>query len=62
MSNQNASHWKVIKLLGLMFKINKNGLKLKEYVDSDFVGNSDNEKFTSTYFYVTSNTCISWKS
>lgn len=44
------------KNLGLMSKTNKNGFKLKGYVDSHFVGNSDNTKSTTTYFYVINNT------
>lgn len=45
--------------LGLMFKFDKNGLKLKGYVNSDFAGNLDSRKSTTAYFYVINNTCIS---
>ncbi|CAI9771120.1 unnamed protein product [Fraxinus pennsylvanica] len=68
-SNPGELHWQCMEILikylkgtsqlGLMFKTDKNGLKLKGYVDSDYAGNPDNMKSTTAYFYVMNDTCIS---
>lgn len=41
-----------------MFQSDKKEFNLKDYVDSDFAGNSDNKKFTSGYVYVKNGSCI----
>jgi hypothetical protein len=72
MSNPGEEHWNALKWLlrylkgtsnfGLMFKMNKEGVTLKGFTDSDFAGDRDNRKSTSSYFFTLCGTVISWKS
>lgn len=45
-----------------MFKMNKKGITLKGFTDSDFDGDRDNRKSTSAYYFTLYDTAISWKS
>lgn len=72
MSNPDEYYWEALKSLlrylkgtsnlGLMFCKNETGIQFKGFVYSDFTGNCDNRKSTSTYVFTVNNTCISWKS
>lgn len=72
MSNPGETHWLAVKWmlrylkgsssLGLEFKRSKEGIKLKGYTDSDFAGDVDNRRSTSSYIFTLCDGCISWKS
>ncbi|KAL5574233.1 hypothetical protein UlMin_023830 [Ulmus minor] len=72
MSNPGREHWEGIKWLlryllsssnvGLIFKSCKEGAILKGYVDSDFAGNKDKRRSTTSYIFTLCDCCVSWKS
>ncbi|KAL5549510.1 hypothetical protein UlMin_004741 [Ulmus minor] len=72
MSNPGREHWEGIKWLlryllsssdvGLMFKSCKEGAILKGYVDSDFAGDKDKRRSTTSYIFTLCDCCVSWKS
>lgn len=45
-----------------MFRNYKEEVTLKGYTNSDIVGNRDDRRLTSSYFYTLHGTIISWKS
>lgn len=47
---------------GLIYKYKTNHLILKGFVDSDFAGDKDKRRFTSSYMMTLDGNCISWKS
>lgn len=53
---------KGIVQLGLMFKMNKEWIILKVYIDSDFTEDRDYRRSTSSYFFTLCGTVIRWKS
>lgn len=69
MSNPGEEHWNALKWLlrhlkrtsnyGIMFKLNKEGVTLKGFTDSDFAGNREDRKSTSSYFFTLCGTVIS---
>ncbi|XP_052180719.1 secreted RxLR effector protein 161-like [Diospyros lotus] len=72
MSNPGKPHWDALKYLfryingsvdiGLCYKRRYDNLYLVGYVDSDFAGDKDSRKSTTTYFFTLGGNCISWKS
>jgi len=72
MSNPGKSHWEALKYVlkyinsslqvGLNFEKRSNTLDLVGYVDSDFAGDRDSRKSTTTYFFTLGGNCFSWKS
>ncbi|KAL5561505.1 hypothetical protein UlMin_031252 [Ulmus minor] len=72
MSNLGREHWEGIKWLlryllsssdiGLMSKSCKEGAILKGYVDSDFAGDKDKRRSTTSYIFIICDCCVSWKS
>ncbi|XP_052172245.1 secreted RxLR effector protein 161-like [Diospyros lotus] len=71
-SNSGKSHWDALKYMlryingsidiGLCYKKIFDTLDLVGFVDSDFAGDRDSRKSTTTYFFTLGGTCISWKS
>ncbi|KAL5577269.1 hypothetical protein UlMin_018968 [Ulmus minor] len=69
MSNPGREHWEGIKWLlryllsssdvGLMFKSCKEGAILKGYVDSDFAGDKDKRRSTTSYIFTLCDYCSS---
>ncbi|KAL5554637.1 hypothetical protein UlMin_042038 [Ulmus minor] len=69
MSNPGREHWEGIKWLlryllsssdvGLMFKSCKEGSILKGYVDSDFAGDKDKRRSTTSYIFTLCDCCVS---
>ncbi|KAL5579868.1 hypothetical protein UlMin_012310 [Ulmus minor] len=69
--NPGREHWEGIKWLlryllsssdvGLMFKSCKEGAILKGYVDSDFAGDKDKRRSTTSYIFTLCDCCVSWK-
>ncbi|KAL5567835.1 hypothetical protein UlMin_024410 [Ulmus minor] len=67
MSNPGREHWEGIKWLlryllsssdvGLMFKSCKEGAILKGYVDSDFAGDKDKRRSTTSYIFTLCDCC-----
>lgn len=72
MGNLGKDYWDALKWLmkylkgtsniSLMFRKNKEGVTLQWYTDSDFFGDGDNRRSTSSYFYTLCEIVISWKS
>lgn len=72
MANPGLEHWTALKWLlrylkgsahlGLVFSACNDGVVLNGFVDSDFAGNIDNRKSTTSYVFTLCGTCISWKS
>ncbi|XP_062114074.1 secreted RxLR effector protein 161-like [Humulus lupulus] len=72
MSNPGTKNWNALKWLlrylkgtskyGLIYERDPAKLFLNGYVDVDYSSNRDNRRSTTTYVFVLSNSCISWKS
>jgi len=72
MSNPGKLHWEALKYLlryingslniGLHYMKGSDALDLVGFVDSDFAGDRDSRKSTTTYFFTLNGNCISWKS
>ncbi|GAB2278532.1 hypothetical protein Dimus_039298 [Dionaea muscipula] len=72
MSNPGPDHWNALKWLlrylnssisvGLNFGKWTNTLDLATFVDSDFAGDRDSRKSTTSYCVTLAGNCISWKS
>ena len=72
MTNLGPIHWEALKQLlrylrgtlnvGLMYKHHSDKVRLKGFTDSDYAGDRDNRKSTSSYALTLCNSCISWKS
>ncbi|GAB2268189.1 hypothetical protein Dimus_038699 [Dionaea muscipula] len=72
MSNPGTEHWTALKWLlrylnstvsvGLLYKKWTDTLDLAAYVDSDFAGDRDCRKSTTSYNVTLGGNCISWKS
>ncbi|XP_031281997.1 secreted RxLR effector protein 161-like [Pistacia vera] len=72
MSNPSIEHWLALKWLmkyinstiyvGLEYKKRGNSLDLVGYVNSDFAGDMDTRKSTTSYYFTLGGNCISWKS
>ena len=72
MSNPGRRHWEAMKWLfryikgstniGLTYE-KKGGtkLELEGFVDVDCVGNKDNKRSTTSYFFCLNGCCINWK-
>jgi len=66
------NHWEALKWLlkylrgtynvGLVYKHYTDSVKLKGFTDSDYAGDRDNRKFTSSYVLNLCDSYISWKS
>ncbi|XP_031254935.1 secreted RxLR effector protein 161-like [Pistacia vera] len=71
-SNPGTEHWSTLKWLlryinstshvGLEYFKRGNALDLMGYVDSDFAGDRDTRKSTTSYFFTFGGNCVSWKS
>ena len=71
MRNLGREHWEGIKWMlryllsssdmGLMFMSCKEGAILKGYVDSDFAGDKDKIRSTTSYIFTLCDCCVSWK-
>jgi len=69
MSNPRKIHWETLKYvlkyingslnIGLNFKKRGDTLDLVGYLDSDFAGDRDTRKSTTTYFFTLSGNCFS---
>ncbi|XP_031279307.1 secreted RxLR effector protein 161-like [Pistacia vera] len=72
MSNPGSEHWSALKWvlryingtshIGLEYCKRYNSLDLVGFVDSDFVGDKDTRKSTTTYVFTLGGNCVSWKS
>lgn len=72
MSYPGPEYWEALKWMlrylkgtsdiGLKFGVNKEGVKLKGFLDADYTGERDNRKYISSYVFTLSNSCVSWKS
>nr|XP_048319598.1 secreted RxLR effector protein 161-like [Ziziphus jujuba var. spinosa] len=72
LANPGRKHWEALQSLlkylkgtcdvGLMFIHCKEGVILKGYVDSDYTGDRNRTRSTSSYVFTLCNNCISWKS
>ncbi|GAB2294239.1 hypothetical protein Dimus_038287 [Dionaea muscipula] len=72
MSNPGIDHWVALKWLlrylnssisvGLLFGKWTNSLDLAAFVDSDYAGDRDSRKSTTSYVVTLAGNCISWKS
>ncbi|XP_031252927.1 secreted RxLR effector protein 161-like [Pistacia vera] len=72
MSNPGTEHWYALKWLlryinstshvGLEYCKRGNALDLMGFVDSDFAGDRDTRKSTTSYFFTFGGNCVSWKS
>ncbi|XP_031270865.1 secreted RxLR effector protein 161-like [Pistacia vera] len=72
MANPSSEHWTALKgvlryingtlNVGLNFYKRHNTLDLVGFVDSDFVGDKDTRKSTTSYYFTLGGNCISWKS
>lgn len=72
MSKSGKEHWKAMKWLmryisgttgyGLLYKKHGDQVGIEGYVDSDYAGDRDSIKSTTTYFFKVCGNCISWKS
>ncbi|KAL5572941.1 hypothetical protein UlMin_022538 [Ulmus minor] len=69
MSNPERDHWLAMKWLlryikgttklGLVYRKARNYLRLDGYVDSDYGGDRDRRRSTTTYVFMLNNCCIS---
>ena len=48
--------------VGLIYRHKSNSVRLKGFTDSDYAGDRDNRKSTSSYVFTLCESCISWKS
>lgn len=72
MTNMGEAHWEAMKWFlgyikgtsdfGIQFRKQYDGVVLRGYTDSYYIGERDNRKFTSIYMHSLCNSCISWKS
>ncbi|XP_031274820.1 secreted RxLR effector protein 161-like [Pistacia vera] len=72
MSNPGFEHWLALKRLlryinsslnvGLEYCKRYDSLDLVGFVDSDFAGDKNTKKSTTTYFFTLGGNCVSWKS
>ncbi|XP_031287486.1 secreted RxLR effector protein 161-like [Pistacia vera] len=72
MSNPGFEHWLALKWLfryinsyvhvGLNYGKRYDSLDLVGFVDSDFAGDKDSRKSTTTYVFTLGGNCVSWKS
>ncbi|XP_031261156.1 secreted RxLR effector protein 161-like [Pistacia vera] len=72
MANPSSDHWTALKRVlryingtlnvGLNFYKRHNTLDLVGFVDSDFAGDKDIRKSTTSYYFTLGGNCISWKS
>ncbi|XP_052192797.1 secreted RxLR effector protein 161-like [Diospyros lotus] len=72
MSNPGKIHWEALKYvlryingsadIGLIYKKNCDVFNLVGYVDSDFAGDRNSQKSTTSFFFTLGGNCISWKS
>ena len=72
MINPGPYHWEAVKWLlkylrgtynvGLIYRHKSNSVRLKGFTDSDYDGDRDNRKSTSSYVFTLCRSCISWKS
>ncbi|XP_062114804.1 secreted RxLR effector protein 161-like [Humulus lupulus] len=72
MENPGRIHWNAMKWLlrylinttrhGLVYKRHHNQVEISGFVDSDYVGDRDTRKSTTTYYFLVSGNCVSWKS
>ncbi|XP_031267467.1 secreted RxLR effector protein 161-like [Pistacia vera] len=72
MSNPGAEHWTALKWVikhinstlwvGLEYGKRVTSLDLVGFVDSDFAGDKDTRKSTTSYYFTLGGNCISWKS
>ncbi|XP_031265314.1 secreted RxLR effector protein 161-like [Pistacia vera] len=72
MSNPGSKHWFALKWVlryingtshvGLEYCKRYNSLDLMSFVDSDFAGDKDTRKSTTSYFFTLRGNCVSWKS
>ncbi|XP_031285901.1 secreted RxLR effector protein 161-like [Pistacia vera] len=71
-SNPDSEHWTALKWVlryinnslnvGLKYYKNNTMLDLVGFVDSDFAGDKDTRKSTTTYYFTLGGNCICWKS
>ncbi|XP_031275094.1 secreted RxLR effector protein 161-like [Pistacia vera] len=72
MSNPGSEHWAALKWLlryinsslhvGLNYSKGNNSLDLVGFVDSNFAGDRDTRKSTTSYYFTLTENCVSWKS
>ncbi|KAI5648006.1 hypothetical protein M9H77_34011 [Catharanthus roseus] len=71
MSNSRRDHWAALKWLlrdlnGILYQglhyHNWSDFELIGFADSDFAGDKDGRKSTTSYFFTLASNCISWKS
>ncbi|KAK0584014.1 hypothetical protein LWI29_006522 [Acer saccharum] len=72
MAKPGKGHWNAMKWLlryissttsvGLIYDCYNSELELIGYVDSDYAGDRDKRRSTSSYFFTIAGCCVSWKS
>ncbi|KAL5568934.1 hypothetical protein UlMin_025509 [Ulmus minor] len=72
MSDPKKEHWEAMKWLiryikgstnlGLIYKKDGNRIWLDGYTDSDYAGDKDSRRSTTSYFFTINGFCVSWKS
>ncbi|KAK0603791.1 hypothetical protein LWI29_008696 [Acer saccharum] len=72
MAKPGKGHWYAMKWLlryissttsvGLIYDCSNSELELIGYVDSDYAGDRDKRRSTSSYFFIIAGCCVSWKS
>ena len=72
MAKPGKGHWNAMKWLlryisitaavGLIYDCSNSELELIGYVDSDYAGDRDKRRSTSSYFFTIAGCCVSWKS
>ncbi|KAK0588475.1 hypothetical protein LWI29_001474 [Acer saccharum] len=72
MANPGKGHWNAMKWLlryissttsvGLIYDCSNSVIDLVGYVDSDYAGDRDKRRSTSSYFFTIAGCCVSWKS